>query len=227
MEEKCQMKKRFIEHIIDDISSFCQFIEYMGNERDNFEYVVLDIETDSVQEKKAKVYGIGVAFTDDEAIYIPIRKQDGSKWWSKEEEKDIMYYVEVWCSDYKLIGHNIIYDTLVLQNEFPLEKPWWEHIYSDTILLKHALEEEKPFGLKDIAVKYLGDWADAAQEDLKESVLAAGGKWTKEQKDMYLADTNILGKYCCWDVLLTRNLFDIFQPRLEEEGLKELFYAFI
>jgi DNA polymerase I-like protein with 3'-5' exonuclease and polymerase domains len=98
------------------------------------------------------------------------------------------------------------------------------NVYSDTIIQKHLLAEEPPFGLKEIAVAYLGPWADKAQETLMEEVLAMGGRWTKDEKDMYLATSQTLGSYCCWDTILTMKLFNLFEPQIVEQGLYDLMY---
>lgn len=97
-------------------------------------------------------------------------------------------------------------------------------LYCDTIMLKHTLDEERPFGLKDISVKYFGDDAADEQLDLKENVIAKGGKWTQKQKDMYMADLNILGKYACKDVDLTMQLFGRLDNELYTEGMDNFFY---
>jgi len=184
--------------------------------------VVLDLETDSPIEKIANVYGIGLCFNLKKAFYIAWRNPDGSHVWSVSQRKEIADWIESICTKSKLIGHNISFDTIVFRNETTLNLT--PLIYSDTILLKHSIDEERPFALKEIGVRELGEWADSAQDDLKEAVLAAGGSWKKAQKDMYLAPTEILGKYCCWDVLLTLELFNIYQAKLISEGLHDLFY---
>src|SRR5690606_8446511 len=122
----------------------------------------------------------------------------------------------------KVVGHNIIYDALVFENNFGFTID--SRIHSDTILMKHTLEEEPPFALKEIAPSVLGAWATKGQEALKENVIANGGRWTEDHKDMYLADTNVLGEYCCWDVILTILLYFHYNILLEKEGLSKFFY---
>lgn len=206
--------------VIDTYTLFLRLCSYY--KKIDSEYVVLDVETDSSQEKIAKLYGIGLCFNEHKAFYIPWRDPNGNKIWNSEEEYNITYWLQHVCKSSKLIGHNISFDVLVLENNLGISLV--DNIYSDTILMKHTLEEERPFGLKELAVKELGDWADKAQETLKEAVLAAGGKWSSDRKDMYLAPTTILAEYCCWDVLLTLKLYNIYQPRLEQQGLLDLFY---
>lgn len=184
--------------------------------------VSFDLESDSEIEKKANIYGIGLCFTDKKAFYIPWRNKDGSFTWSETDRNLILDFLKHTLTTRKVIGHNLVYDTLVLENNFGITID--DNIYADTILMKHTLDEEPPFALKEIAPALLGSWATKAQEKLSENVKANGGRWVEDQKDMYLADTDVLGEYCCWDVMLTLLVFNEFSVQLEKEGLVELFY---
>lgn len=206
--------------IVDSREKLVALVKYELD--NNFNCVTLDVETDSTCEKIAKLYGIGLCFDDEKAFYIVWRDKLGKEIWSEDQKKYIISWVKTQASNKKLIGHNIIYDVLVLKNTLNIDLT--HDIYSDTILQKHTLDEEPPFALKEISVNILGSWADKAQEKLKDNVIANGGKFTKNSKDMYLADTEILGEYCCWDVILTYKLFKIFEKRLEGEELKKFFY---
>jgi len=184
--------------------------------------VSYDLETNSEIEKLAKVYGIGICFSEMKAFYIPWRNKQGVMLWTDQQQKMILTWLKQTLAKRKVIGHNIIYDALV--TEYDLGFTIDEYIHADTILMKHTLDEEKPFALKEIAPKILGAWATKAQEKLKDNVIASGGKWTEDQKDMYLADTDILGEYCCWDVILTIMLYTVFSEKLKAEELEDLFY---
>lgn len=214
-------KPDFNTYIISDDNLLNRLYSYVDNLQP--EITVLDVETNSQHEKIADLYGIGLCFSVSKAFYIPWRRPDGTKIWTQQKELEIRNWIEVICSKTKLIGHNIIYDVLVLENN--LELYLTDRVYSDTILQKHAIDEERPFALKEIGVKYLGNWADKAQEKLKDEVSLAGGKWTMKQKDMYLASTETLGEYCCWDVILTLLLFNKFEKQIFEDGLASLFYT--
>jgi DNA polymerase I-like protein with 3'-5' exonuclease and polymerase domains len=184
--------------------------------------LVVDVETDSVQEKTANLYGMGLCFADHQAFYIVWRNQDGSPVFSEEELYLVTNYLNILFVRHKLVGHNIIYDCLVIQNNLGIVLT--PFVYSDTILQKHLLAEEPPFALKEIAVLYLGTWADKAQERLFESIKRNGGRTTKEHMEMFKADTQVLAEYCCWDVILTMKLFNLFEPQLHAQGLADLFY---
>lgn len=207
-------------HLVNTFSDFLRLTEYAAKVKSD--YVILDVETNSEIERKAKLFGIGLCFNDKRAFYLQWRDQKGNETFTAEEQSQIVSWLFAICESKKLIGHNIIYDVLVI--DYNLNIDLTPFIYSDTILLKHTIEEEDPFSLKQLAVRDLGPWADKAQQALKDSVIANGGRWTEDSKDMYLADTSILAEYCMWDVLLTYKLFCLYEAKLKEENLDKLFY---
>jgi DNA polymerase I-like protein with 3'-5' exonuclease and polymerase domains len=212
--------------MINTIEAFERLVEY--SQKVPSDYFFLDVETDSKFERKAKVYGIAICWNDSRAFYIPIRSKPegkgmvGKPIWPKTQQDRIVAFLEGICNSKKWVNHNAIYDILVMKYDQGVDL--LPGLYSDTILLKHTTNEEKPHDLKSCAVNELGDWANQAQQDMKQSVLDNGGEWNQENKDMYLADTHILGKYAMWDVLLTCKLFKIYSARLEEQELVDFFY---
>jgi len=207
-------------HKIDTFVDFERLIKYSEAVQSNI--ITVDVETNSKSEKLALLWGIGICFNDKKAFYLVWRDQQGNKIWTEEQEAKITNWLLTVCQKKKLINHNIIYDVLVIENNLGIDLT--PHIYSDTILLNHTIDEEAPPALKELAVLILGSWADKAQQALKDSVLANGGSWNAENKDMYLADTDVLAEYCMWDVLLTYKLFNILEKKLFEDGLDKLFY---
>lgn len=183
--------------------------------------VYFDLETNSAEEIKATVYGIGFCIDDTKAYYVPIRDKHGELWFDTLTG-EVVETMKRMLADKKIIGHNVIYDVLVWNRNF--NQDLTDNIVSDTILLKHTLDEERPFSLKETAVKYLGDWADKAQKTMIENIKANGGSVTKTNLEMYKCDTEILGEYCCWDVLLSCKLHDLFIAKLEEQGLQDLYF---
>lgn len=213
-------KPNFETFIITNKSLFERLKNYADKVQSDI--VAFDVETNGGPEKRTTLWGLGLAFTNQKAFYIPFKNADTTNYWSESESREITAWLKSILTTKKIIGHNIIYDALVTENNLGFKID--ESIYADTILMRHSLNEEGPFALKEVAVESLGDWADLAQEKLKEEVLQAGGKWTKDQKDMYLASTKTLGEYCCWDVILTYLLFEKFDEKIKSEGLEQLFY---
>lgn len=209
-------------NFIRDLDDLDQLSAYVNNNKPWLGPVAFDLETNSVEETQALVWGIGLAFDDQDAFYIPIRDKEKNLLWQAESLELIADTVTNYIIEFSTIGHNIIYDTLVWENNFG--KDITRHIKADTILMKHCLDEEPPFGLKEIAVKELGPWADKAQQAMLDNIKANGGSTTKTNLEMWKCDTDILGEYCCWDVLLTYKLFNKFSKQLEKENLTKLFY---
>lgn len=186
------------------------------------EITALDVETDGLNEKTALLFGIGLCMEDDQAYYIPIRDNKKNLLLSDTLMRRLSVALLKLSRNTNIIGHNIIYDVLILKNQLGIDIR--DEIYADTILMKHCIDEEPPFGLKDNAVRYLGAWADKAQQVMFESIKANGGSTTKDNLEMWKADPQLLGEYCGWDVMLTMKLFKLFYKKLEEQNLLSLFF---
>ena len=93
-------------HIINTPELFNQLQNYV--KKLNPEIVVLDVETNSVVEKTATLYGIGLCFNGKEAFYIPWRqalanilfdKEDSLDTWVGDDKKNIDQWLEVICKN--------------------------------------------------------------------------------------------------------------------------------
>ena len=210
----------FKHFIVDTYELFQSLVKY--EQAVDSDIVCYDLETNSEIELKATVWGIGLCWTELKAFYIPMKSKAGEPIWKPEQAKEIIAWLEKSLKAKKLIGHNIIYDVLVTEYNYGFILD--DFVFADTILMKHSIDEDRPFGLKEISPAILGPWATMGQEKLEENVKANGGRFTKDHKDMYLADTNILGVYCCFDVILTLLLYKHFLVQIEKEGLSDLFF---
>lgn len=207
-------------YVVDTIEDFENLDRLLNSEQQG--YLCLDLETDSAQEKIAKIHGIGLCINSNEAFYVPVRDNKKELLWSIEELEYIYDSISSVCRNRQLWGWNLIYDTLVWENNTGHRIS--EYAHTDGILLKHTLNEERPHGLKEVAVKYLGEWADKAQEALYENIKANGGSTTKDNLEMWKANEEVLAEYCCWDVLLTYKLIEMFLPQLKEQELEKFFF---
>ena len=59
------------------------------------------------------------------------------------------------------------------------------------------------------------DIANQEQLDLEESVKSRGGSWKKSEKDIYMAELNVLAKYAIADTDITLRLFNHFEKELK------------
>lgn len=107
--------------------------------------------------------------------------------------------------------------------------PWTKHchgvdllpnLHTDVLLLKHTVDEEFPFALKDIAVQVFGYGAAAQQRDLHAQLKERGAA----KGEIYKADHHIIGKYCGQDCVLTFKLYQHYLRKLRAEGLESFFY---
>ena len=191
-------------------------------------YFKFDVETDSANEKTALLYGVGFSFLDSKVFYLCWRDKpaegeaQGNIIWTSEQQKEIIQWFYENSSSRKIITHNGVFDCLVIENNWEIDIS--PYLYHDTILSAHTLAEDGPFALKELGTMYVDESAKDEQTELKESVLANGGTWNKINKEMFKANPEILGKYCCQDVYLTSMLFHKFEKELKEQGLDKLFY---
>lgn len=63
-------KPDFTTHIINTPELFERLVSYQ--EQVDSPYLVLDVESDSVSEKTAKLWGIGFCWNDKRAFYVPV-----------------------------------------------------------------------------------------------------------------------------------------------------------
>jgi DNA polymerase I-like protein with 3'-5' exonuclease and polymerase domains len=207
--------------------TFSAFMEELSN----YEIVAYDTETTGLNVRKDKVLGFSVSCIEGTGWYLPLYI------WNKEKQELVP---QKWgmgiCQDIltrlktkKLIMHNASFDIRVTANN--LGANLISALHADTQLMKHTLCEEGPFALKENAVIYareIGldsqDAANQEQLDLEQNVKANGGRWVKEQKDMYKADLEVLSNYAIADTDITLRLFNYFEAQLIEQDLHVLFY---
>lgn len=192
---------------------------------DKVDLVAIDTETDGIHRFR-QVVGISFSLSADEGVYIPIKIWNKDKNalvspWSNTDK--IMAMLE-WClsnKKKKWIGHNIQFDVVAIQNTFGVSI--LDNVYSDTMLLHHTcISEDPPHELKLLSAKYIDQNALDPQNYLKESVLANGGQWTRDQKEMWKGDYNILGRYAAHDTLYTFKLHNLWYPEIEKQKLQSL-----
>lgn len=197
-------------------------LEYITQTYATDSIVAVDTETDNSLPQLANLYGYAVSFDGKEAFYIPTRDATGGPVKAVVDTGAARDFMQAIADRYSIIGHNYVYDYIVFKREYNLCT--LSALHADTILLKHTVDEERPHGLKETALKYLGSWADKAQTKLYASIEANGGTTTKDNLQMFKADTEVLGEYCGWDVMLTYRLYQMFIPMLKEQGLTDLFF---
>lgn len=171
----------------------------------NSDMLAYDIETTGLNPRQDAVVGFGVS-NSSQGFYFPVT--------SKTDHVLILQML----ATKQLLAFNASFDMPFTKNYFGVDL--LPSLHTDVLLLKHTCDEEFPFGLKEIATKLFGLDATKEKAEMQASVKANGGKAT----EYYKADTDILGKYCIQDCLLTFKIYNYYLPKLKSEKLEQFFY---
>jgi DNA polymerase I-like protein with 3'-5' exonuclease and polymerase domains len=170
----------------------------------NSTYIAVDTETDGLNVRKNAVIGLGIQTDSGDAYYA-------------SELSEIKLILNL-LTGKKLVFWNAYFDLEMIVNNFGYDL--WDSLYCDVILLKHSVDEEMPFKLKEVAANILGHSALAEKEEMDASVKANGGK----KGQVWLADPAIIAKYCLQDCNLTMKLFNYYSKLCTAEGMDKFFY---
>lgn len=199
---------------------------------DEHEYFAFDTETTGLNTRKDKVIGLSVSGKAGTAFYVPYLS------WNKTFHclqpvfvgDKVFRDILIRLSKKDLLTWNGSFDVRVTKSNFGIDLS--HSLLADVMLMKHTVQEEGTFALKETAIELadilgLGDAETAANEEqlrLKENVISNGGIWLKSNKEMYKADLDVMGPYACADADLTLRIAEYYRQKLEEEGLEEFFY---
>lgn len=181
-----------------------------------------DVETDGT-EKESHVIGLSVCAEVGVAYYVILSYWDvtDQRLVDLETMRGIKPFVQSLVGK-SLIMHNAVFDAWMTANNFDVELIG--SVHTDTMILAHILDENRPKGLKELGVVIFGEDSKVEQTVMKESVLKNGGQLTKDCYELFKADAELLAKYGAKDALLTLKLFYHFVPQLYDEGLDKFFY---
>jgi DNA polymerase-1 len=163
--------------------------------------LVIDTETTSLNVIDAKVVGIGLAVESGKAFYVPVEVLAKSN-----ELKEILSNQKI-----KKIGHNLKYDAEVLEtNSYKLAP-----LSFDTMIASYLLNAgTRQHNLDGLSFNELGYQMQPIEE-----LIGKG----KNQITMDKVDGEKVSWYCCEDVDMTLRLKELFEPRLKEDGLADVF----
>ena len=197
--------------------------------------IAYDTETTSVNPRTGMIIGFSVSANIGEGYYFPTR------YWDADGQTLVDTYIGgKSCDDIakqlinmlkgkKLVMHNASFDVRFTKNFYGIDLR--DDLYCDTMLLRHTLKEDGPFGLKDIAIEIQNEIGLDAEKDaneeqikLKESIQKNGGSITKTNYEIYKADMNILGEYAAADTDLTLRIMTYYLPILKEQELWDFFF---
>lgn len=186
------------------------------------EYIAVDTETTGTH-KDAQIIGFSISTSVDCGYYVVLRE------WSKETQTlndlhldQLAEIILLGLIGKKLIMHNAAFDCWKIEMNFGIRLI--DHVFCDTMLLAHLLDENRRVALKDLGAELFGLDVKEEQKIMHDSVIANGGKLTKADYELYKADSNLIGRYGAKDTILTLNLFYTMIPQLIEQGLDDFFF---
>lgn len=184
--------------------------------------LAVDTETTGV-EKDSQIVGFSVCADINLAYYVILAEwhpETKSLVWldTREGVKDVMGMLK----EKKLIGQNFIFDASMIEASYGVSLIG--SLIHDTLISGHLLDENRSNGLKERGLETYGEDATKEQKAMKASVLKNGGVWTVKQKDMYMADPDLLAYYGAKDAILTLKLFYKDVEELYTEGLDSFYY---
>jgi DNA polymerase-1 len=167
-------------------------------------FLVIDVETTGLSPRKDKLHGLAIAWEEDQCEYHPFPE-------FPSHVLEALYDPTI-----EKVGHNVRFDLKFLANNgIEVKGRVW-----DTMLIAHLIDENAKKGLKELAGKYLGEWALAGKRGLDRAVSGAG---CKNIADLCMKDildpehpyTNVIGTYAKEDVNNTLKLLYILRDRLK------------
>lgn len=204
--------------------------QYLNEYIDCYDILAFDTETTGLNTRQDEIIGFSVSGKEGTGLYFPIKTWKNGKLVTIESNNSQMEYFLNKLIDKKLITWNGSFDVRFVKNQYGIDLIG--SIYIDGQLLKHTLEEEGVFSLKEVAVSvqsYIGfdveDEANKEQIILKENVAKNGGSTTKTNYEMYKADLEVMAPYACSDADLTLRVVNYYLRKLKEESLEEFFFV--
>ena len=170
----------------------------------------LDTETDNLDEFKAELLGIALAYNEEEAFYIPLKASDTTCL----SKKDVLNELQplLTTTDFLLIGQNLKYDFKVLVKQ-GLEP---KCRFFDTMVAAWLLDStgSGSYRLDVLADKYLG------YKTLRYSELITDDSG----QDLSQLPLPKVVDYAAEDAALAFRLYERFKDLLKQESLDKLFY---
>lgn len=203
--------------VIDKVEDIKVLIDYLSDK----DLISYDCETTGLS-RRSEVIGISVCAEEDKAYYIILAKWENNQlYYLKDNIEETKTLIKSLVGK-SLIMHNGVFDCFMAESYFKINLI--DSLHTDTMILAHLLDENRRVGLKELGESLFGEDSTLEQKEMKDSVIANGGKLTKDSYEMYKADPYLMGRYGAKDALLTYKLFLRLVPELYEQGLDKFFY---
>lgn len=178
------------------------------NKMKKSQYVVIDLETDSLSPLDARIVGFSISLPDKSSYYVPIAHKNGPNIKMSLVLDNLKQILEQ--PGTKIIGQNLKYDYSVLKMRgINIVKPAF-----DTMIAAYLLNpDEKRFGLDELAMKFLNYKMISFDELVKNnSPLFSSLNFS----DVSIEDAT---RYSAEDADVTRRLYEILNVKLHEADL--------
>ena len=168
--------------------------------------VCFDTETTSLNTLEAELVGIAFSYEKGKGYYIPFPE-------NREEAQVIIEELRPFFENENIekIAHNIKYDIKVLDKYRIIVKG----NYFDTMIAHYLLQPDMRHGMNVLAETYL-KYSPISIEKLI-------GKKGKNQKSMQSVDIKDITKYAVEDADITFQLKQVFNQKLKDKNLMDLF----
>ena len=168
--------------------------------------VCFDTETTSLNTLEAELVGIAFSYAKGKGYYIPFPE-------NREEAQVLIEELRPFFEDETIekIGQNLKYDIKVL-NKYNIEV---NGKYFDTMIAHYLLQPDMRHGMNVLAETYL-KYQPLSIEKLI-------GKKGKNQRSMRTVAVKDITKYAVEDADITFQLKQVFEPKLKDKNLMDLF----
>ncbi len=169
--------------------------------------VCFDTETDGLNALHANIVGVSFSFKKREAFYVAIPN-------NREDATSILNEFKPFFESESIekVAHNLKFDTKII-NQYGIEvsAPTF-----DTMIAHYLINPDSKHGMDVLAERFLSY--------KPVSIVELIGKKGKNQKKMSDLTPEEISDYACEDADITFQLKEIFEPQIQKEHLKELFY---
>ena len=202
--------------LIDDETQLAKLLKRLG-EVDAF---AIDVETNSLDARVARLVGVAVSFKSNKAYYIPVGHKPETEELFPTKPLAKQINIDVVLKGLKALLESAKpakylqhakFEYLVFLN-YGIEL---EGLAFDTMLASYLLDPDERHNLKDMASRHLG-WDMTPISDL----IGSGAK----QVSMEIVPVEKVAPYACADAAACFELTKIFKPRIETLHMGKLLY---
>lgn len=183
-------------------------------------WVGIEHEKIVIKEKKVKKKGV-VSIKQIEEIEKTL-EDTYHPWWADKQDYILGKFRAIMESDIKFIAQNGKFDW-----KFLLQMGWnLKPLAYDTLLMHYLLRETSKgeHNLEDMSLQYLGKGQHKKELD---DWFKANKMGDDEKKNYARVPTDLLFSYGAADADVTLQLKNIFMPRIEAEGMTDLFHHLV